>query len=388
MKAVLLSHFFPPMAAPRAVQVERLVRHSRLPMRVICAAEGAAPPRAGVDLSILPYRAPHWWHIAKQLLPSPDPYRSWAMRAAQQVIVQDLLSNNDVLVTFGQPMSDHLAGLRLKRQTNVQWIAHFSDPWSDSPYLLPIPFTRSRLVRMERAVIEAADRVLFTSRETLDLVMNKYPGTFRLKAEVLPHSYDPALYDSASQRPRGGPLLVRCLGNFYRQRNPIALAKALVLLRRTRPELLVDLRIELIGRWIGKKKWTPVMMGLPETLLSLRGPVSYLESLKLMGEADALLVIDAPFERNVFFPSKLVDYLGAHRPIVALTPSGCTADVVRAAGGLSVAPSSVEMVAAGLEQALSRLRAGTLMAPSREMVGKYAAGRVAARFDAMLLEMV
>jgi hypothetical protein len=45
--------------------------------------------------------------------------------------------------------------------------------------------------------------------------------------------------------------------------------------------------------------------------------VGYQESLKLMSEADALLVIDAPADQSVFLPSKLIDYIGAGRPISA-----------------------------------------------------------------------
>ncbi len=389
MTTVFLSHYFPPLRAPRAVQVERLVRYSQLPVRILCAAEGAVPPRQDAQVIAFPYRSPRWWHLAKHLLVLPDPHRSWAMQVARQAAGQGLVSKEDVLVTFGQPMSDHLAGLHLKRTLGMPWIAHFSDPWSDNPYLLPIPFTRSRLVRMEQEVIKAADRVLFTSAETLNLVMAKYPSSWRAKAAVLPHAYDPSLYSvDASQARKDGPLLLRHLGNFYRQRNPLTLAKALALLLRTRPEILEGVRIELIGRWVGRANWSPASLGVPPRILSLRSPVDYLDSLRLMREADALLIIDAPFEHNVFFPSKLVDYLGAGRPIIALTPGGTTANIVTAAGGLVASPASVESTADGLAQAIARLRAGSLAAPTAEVVQRFAAPGVAAYFDDLVRGLV
>lgn len=387
MRAVFLSYFFPPLKAPRAVQVARLARCSRLPIRVLCAAGGAEPPRDGVEVRIFPDRSPRWWHLAKHLLYLPDPQRPWALGVAGRAEREGLVGRDDVLVTFGQPMSDHLAGLRLKRALGMPWIAHFSDPWSDNPYLLPIPFVRAKLARMEREVLGAADRVLFTSAETVDLVMAKYPEAWRAKVSVLPHAYDPALYGDAPSRDAGGPLLLRYLGNFYRQRNPLALAKALGLLQRTRPEILENVRIELIGRWVGHVDWTPAALGLPENLLSLRKPVSYAESLRLMRAADALLIIDAPFEHNVFFPSKLVDYLGAGRPLVALTPSGTTADIVAAAGGLVASPASEASIAEGIERALAELRAGMLPAPAQEVVRRYDVSRVAAEFDALVREL-
>jgi len=384
VRAVFLSYFFPPLQAPRAVQVARLACHSRLPVRVLCAAVGAESPRDGVEVRVFPDRSPRWWHLAKHVLYLPDPQRPWALGVAGVAEREGLVGRDDVLVTFGQPMSDHLAGLRLKRALGMPWIAHFSDPWSDNPYLLPIPFARAKLARMEQTVIGAADRVLFTSAETADLVMAKYPEAWRDKVSVLPHAYDPALYGDPPPRDRGGPLLLRYLGNFYRQRNPLALAKALNLLLRTRPEVLENVRIELIGRWIGHANWSPAALGLPESLLSLRKPVGYAESLRLMRVADALLIIDAPFEHNVFFPSKLVDYLGAGRPLVALTPAGTTADIVTAAGGLVVSLASEADIAEGIQRALAALRAGLLPTPEEEVVRRYAVSRVAAEFDALV----
>lgn len=390
VKAVFLSYFFPPQAAPRAIQVARLVKYSQLEIRVLCASENAATqsPQAGVEVIGFPDRSPRWWRLAKHLLYLPDPQRPWAERVARRILEEGLIDKDDVLVTFGQPMSDHLAGLHLKRRLGIPWVAHFSDPWSDNPYLLPIPFSRARLRRMERAVIAAADRVLFTSQETVDLVMAKYPDVWRAKAAVLPHAYDPLVYGIPPARAEGAPLLLRYLGNFYRQRNPLRFAEALAGLLRSRPEVLDNVRVELIGRWVGHANWSPAALELPERLLSLHPPVGYRESLRLMREADALLLIDAPFDHNVFFPSKLVDYLGAQRPIIALTPQGTSADIVAAAGGQVILPTTVQSIADGLADAIKRLREGRLSSPAAEVVGRYDALKVASQFDSLIQNLI
>src|SRR6185312_7698921 len=98
----------------------------------------------------------------------------------------------------------------------------------------------------------------------------------------------------------------------------------------------------------GNERWSPARFNLPPDLLKLCDPVSYEESLRLMCTADALLIIDAPFEHNVFFPSKLVEYLWARRPILALTPPGTSADIVTAAGGMATSPMTPEEIADGL----------------------------------------
>jgi glycosyltransferase involved in cell wall biosynthesis len=387
LKAVFVSYAFPPQAAPRAVQVARLAKYSRLDIRVLCASPSCPEHalRAGVEVAGFPDHSPRWWRRAKHLLYLPDSERPWAERLAKTALAEKLISRDDVLVTFGQPMSDHLAGLRMKRRLGMPWIAHFSDPWSDNPYLSPNPVSRLRLRNMERQVFEAADRLLFTSRETVELVMRKYPPSWRGKTSVLPHAFDPQRPGQIAPRQRDCMFVLRHLGNFYGRRNPLMLVRALLLLHRTQPRMLDHVRIELIGRWAGNERWSAAESGLPRDILTVRKSVTYEESLRLMRAADALLIIDAPFEKNVFFPSKLVDYLWARRPILALTPPGTSADIVSASGGLVASPETPEAIAAGLMEMIRRLQVGTIGAPSEEVLERYDARRVAKAFDDVVM---
>jgi glycosyltransferase involved in cell wall biosynthesis len=390
MKVIFLSHSFPPQAAPRAVQVARLAKYSRLPIRVLCASAPCAEHalREAVEVLGFPDRSPRLWRLAKHFLYLPDSERPWADRLARTVLAEGLAGRDDVLVTFGQPMSDHLAGLRIKRRLGLPWIAHFSDPWSDNPYLSQNPISRLRLRNMERQVFGEADRLLFTSPETVDLVMRKYPGNWRDKTSVLPHAYDPQLYRQvAAPREGNGVLTLRYVGNFYGQRNPLMLIEALALLLRTQSGVLDKVRIELVGRWVGHEHWSPAAAGLPTQLLTFHKSVGYAESLRLMCKADALLIIDAPFEHNVFFPSKLVDYLGAGRPILALTPPGATADIVTAAGGVIASPANAETMAEGLANLIGKLRHDTIGAPSESVVARYDVRRIATVFDELVLSL-
>tara|TARA_A100001015_G_scaffold315904_1_gene428866 strand:- start:262 stop:1551 length:1290 start_codon:yes stop_codon:yes gene_type:complete len=60
----------------------------------------------------------------------PDPRIFWLRKAAKFGI--DLISreNISVMVTTGPPHSIHLIGKRIKRKTEVKWLADFRDPWS------------------------------------------------------------------------------------------------------------------------------------------------------------------------------------------------------------------------------------------------------------------
>ena len=232
-----------------------------------------------------------------------------------------------------------------------------------------------------------ADLLLFTSWESVDLVMTKYPDSWRKRVIVLPHAFDPALYPTESPKANGKDLIIRYLGNFFWQRNPRALAEAVAILYRTQPRILENVKIELTGRWVGHRRWNPCSLGAPPNLVPLKEPVGYLDSLRLMREADLLMVIDAPFDSNVFFPSKLVDYMGSGRPILAFTPEGTSADIVRALGGWVAPSSSPERMAATLAEAITALRDGRRPSPQEGYVERFSARSVASAFDGLALSI-
>ena len=77
-----------------------------------------------------------------------------------------------------------------------------------------------------------------------------------------------------------------------------------------------------------------------------------------MRTSAALLVIDAPAKRSVFLPSKLVDYLGAMRPIFGVTPPGASSDLIGELGGRVVDPSDFQTLKQELAQFLKDLKSG------------------------------
>jgi hypothetical protein len=69
---------------------------------------------------------------------------------------------------------------------------------------------------------------------------------------------------------------------------------------------------------------TDAARSLPNEMLIHDEPVSYLRSLQLMRSADALVLIEPDVPFHLFVPSKLVDYVGADRPILAIAPPGAS----------------------------------------------------------------
>jgi glycosyltransferase involved in cell wall biosynthesis len=378
MRLLFHSYCYPPLRYPRSIQVARLAAHlTEGTVTVVAGDEEGdgdrslleAYPDADKEIVRVPWsplrrrlaRTPSERIAEKVVL--PDRFRLWQGAAAREISRRRSLDGIDALVTFGQPMSDHLLGPKLGKHP---WIAHFSDPWTDNPFR-----DRGRLAgavnaRLEARIVREADTLLFTAQEALDLVMAKYSAELAAKAHVLPHAHDPSLYPAEDER-RGG-IVVRYLGTFYGHRSPEPLFRAL---ERFAGELR-DVRIELVGQG-----------ALPENAprnVTARPPVDYLESLRLMRSSDLLLVLDAPAERSPFLPSKLVDYAGARRPIVALAPEGPSAALVRRLGGWVGDPADPDASAGALAEGLKAARERPAEWGNDEVVVSLSADVIARRF--------
>jgi hypothetical protein len=249
-------------------------------------------------------------------------------------------------------MSDHLAALKVKRRTGIPWVAHFSDPWKRNPFRTNHLASRLMDPSYERKVLEAADHLIFTSEESRALVLEGYPPGHARKSSVLPHSYDPDLYGSATPRGDGKHRLVH-VGNFYGHRTPDAFLEAVAWLSTSRARMLENVELHFYGHIAADVRARALNYSIGPATLQIHGSVPYLESLRRMKEADGLILLDADADQSVFLPSKLVDYLGAERPIFGVTPPGTSATLLRSLGDRQVSPRDPATIARELEAFLA-----------------------------------
>ena len=374
MKLLAIGYYAPPQLTPQAIQVARLLYHLDARVTLLHGRDPRFPngydqypdffarvgalavPDPGARFSGLLQRA------ALRLLPlyetCPDRFTRWRRRALGAALEHIAAERPDALVSFGMPMSDHVLALAIRRRTGLPWLAHFSDPWVDNVFHHHGWLARRLNARMEHRVVAEADAVLFTSARTRTLVMGKYPAPWRARAGVLPHAWDMRHVGAASASP-GARHVIRHLGACYGARSPEPLFKALALIMARQPRALDAVAFELIGPLAPAFLDSPALKLLPPGLVTVRAPVGYLEALALARDSAALLVIDAPSSGDsIFLPSKLVEYIGARRPVWAITPPGTSADLVGEwAGGphASADPGDLEAVARMLLAGCARL---------------------------------
>lgn len=398
----------PPLSGPRAVQVTRTLAAlgpRGWSSRVICFrprsnryhqdhrmsledVSGGLASQIGVPSpeEWFPVRA--LWRLVPPLKRFPDEKRVWmpaALRAARQALQS---APADLIVSFAPPWTDHLIGLRLQQETGLPWVAHFSDPWADSPYLPGGSAARQRAAAWEEQVIAGAARVVFVTRHTRDRVMAKYPRAWAAKADVVPQAFEAAPGPGApSQLDRKRPMRVIYTGRFYDGiRTPLALLDALARVHGESP-LSGRLELEFIGADMTAYAARAARLGLG-SLVSFAGRLSPTDARARAATADVLLVIDAPAsDGGLFLPSKLVEYLPLRRPVLGLTPAGGPSDeLIRELGYQTVAPDDVDAIAAVLDTLLRAHDSGRLV-PSLQhdtVTARFSVAATADKFAAVL----
>lgn len=379
-KLLALAWMMPPLVFPRSLQVSRTLKAlgemgwDTTVVTIVPEAE----PLASVDHELARFYAgayrkiivetreevepsPWWIRVWRRINRVQDiTVRNWKRRAGRILRAEIKAGQYDALITFAQPWVDHVVGVRIKRKyPAMPWIAHFSDPWVDSPYAhFATPEARDIAMRQEREIIELADTVIFVNQYTADLVMAKYPPAWRAKVHLVAHGFDDGLLPLVSQASRDNNCMkVVHTGNFYGHRSPEFILHAI-------RQLLVDadvrdhLRVDFIGHVEERFVAAASEMGL-DGVVCFSGKADYLQSLAAAKNADLLLLVDAPAEKNVFLPSKIVDYFLLRRPILGITPaSGPSANVLHDLGCPVVEPEDVTAISKALGEAFRRWQAG------------------------------
>lgn len=395
----------PPLSGPRAVQVTRTLAalgergwHSR----VICFDARSQRYQQDYDIDVgaatggmvtpLPVPSPEeWlffrtlWRVLPPLKHLPDEKRIWAPAAIAEGRRALADRPADVIVSFAQPWSDHLIGLQLHRDTGIPWVAHFSDPWIDSPYQPGTAWTRARIARMERDVVSSASQLVFVNDDTRDRVMAKYPAEWSARAHVVPQGHTG--YAAAAAAPSPGPLRIVYTGRFYDGiRTPDVFLQALADVHRASP-LHSRLLVEFVGSRMDAYAEQARVLGVEE-FATFTGRVSPDEASRRAAAADVLLLIDAPSDGpSLFLPSKLIDYLPFGKPILGITPeNGPSADLMRSLGYPIVDPRDEAGMAASLTALLERHESGTLRPSERhaEVARAYDIRETTAAFDRVL----
>ena len=318
----------------------------------------------------------------------PDAQVGWipfASRAAEGAIQRAKAGGPCVVFSSSVPYSAHLAASRAARRLDVPWVTEFRDPWSEAhPSLKEGPAWRWRLnERIQTRILWAADHVIVTSESTKSQLIS----SFSLPAEritVVMNGFEPV---SDTQPPAPDqPFELVYAGTVARLERVRPLLEALDhLFQRRGP----GFRLRVLGP---TSPWEPDASAPPRPWLQLDGLLTPDRAREAMAGASANVLIQAHESYADIVPGKLVEYLGARRPVLAaVVPESEMEDLISVYGdGRMVVPNESRAFGPELERLLQEHRAGELqrhrvpadlVAPLQR---RSQTGRLAAVFDELV----
>ena len=287
----------------------------------------------------------------------PDSKRLWTPFAVRAALRYMQSHSVDLIFSTSPPHSAHLAGLSLKKRTDLPWVADFRDSWVD---LQNTTSCRQRLNRkMAVRVMRTADRIVAVSgpiAEDMLRISGKNPDD----AIAIPNGYDRNDFEDVEPSESDRFTVTYC-GAMSRMLDPTILLDAVAALVRERPEIRTQLSLHLVGAALDIPLADLVSQRGLTDCVQLAGYVPHAESIQYLMSAD-LLYFMLPREADCgMVTGKVFEYLASGKPVVASVPQ-CEAGrlIVKHARGVIVPPGDVRKLAGELGRAYDLWKRGDL----------------------------
>lgn len=279
--------------------------------------------------------APSWLWRLYGLLSFPDSQVLWFPFALVAALRAHREERFEVIYSTAAPITAHLVAGAVKRLTGVPWVAEFRDPWVGSPVAAGpgrrSPWLHRRLrVPLERWIIGSADRIVFVSPSTTRLYRRRYPDAAPMVTVTNGHDRNDAPDERPTAAARDGYRIV-WTGTLDRPEELRIFLTGLEALTRRRPDLVVALQVDFYGRVAEPCRAIAdqFLLGPLGHIIRFPGFVPRAVAIRAIAEADAALIMLGPAPgMGQFVPSKLFEYLGQDRQVLAMLPPGDARDIL------------------------------------------------------------
>jgi len=313
-------------------------------------------------LTTLPYLRVIFFRII-EFLGVPESGFLWypgAMKIAKKILKGEKFQ---AIYSRACPHVSNLDGLKIKKISGIRWVSHFSDPWLNNPYYKMSKQQKSITKKIEKDIIRYSDVVVYTTKEAANVSTKEFGSNYCKKISVQPHGYDDSyiLTHGLEKQIKNTKMKIVYTGVFYDNiRTPISFLEAISLINNSINKI-EDLEVLFIGPDMEKYELLTIKLQI-DKIVRFTGNKSFIDCQRYLWEADVLLVIDAISNGpNMFFPSKLVDYLAFKKPILGLTPiKGPTAEILNKIGSPIINPNDRNEIGRVILEFLIRWRENTL----------------------------
>lgn len=253
------------------------------------------------------------FHTYQYVLAFPDTERTWIKPAIDSASEGLEGLKIDCILSSSPFPTSHIVANRLARKWKIPWVADFRDPWT-SNHNYPFGEPRHSLERKyERHIIGQASE-LTAAAPSYGSVLK---GIHEKDPTVIFNGFDASRWDTAERFVPSGKVRIVYTGTIYADKQePAFFLKAVreAIDRGVIPAS--DIAIEFYGRKSSVLREATERYGLNEVVTHF-GHVERSQSQKVQESANALLLFNWEDANSTVYPSKLFEYFGARRPILA-----------------------------------------------------------------------
>jgi glycosyltransferase involved in cell wall biosynthesis len=300
----------------------------------------------------------------------PDARIGWLIPGVRAGLALIRKEKPSLIMTSAPPNTTHLIGLVLKRLTGLPWVADFRDPWFK--YL--VPQRAYRLPRkidalLGRAVARQADRILAVCNGVERELIDHFGEGIRSKTEIISNGYSEENFAAVESKSRQcEKFLLTYVGSIFNRYDFRPLLAAIDELCEEDKTFQHALSLQIAGSIdTTVRSWFENARCF--SCIEFLGYRNYFDALALMQQADVLLlyIMDTPQGRNIP-TSKIFEYLGARRPILALSPKDSDAAqiIAEVQAGIVVPPHDKQAIKDALLELFSRWQMKSLLETSTE----------------------
>ncbi len=286
----------------------------------------------------------------------------FAVSSGRQVLQR--FPDTKVIYSASMPFTSHLVAYTLHKQTQLPWVADFSDPWVENPYInFPTVIHKQLNEFFERKVFTSADRIVVNTETTRKRYIDKYSQLPPSKIIAIPNGYDRADIPTGRNNLNPNPAFtIIHLGSFFpRTRSSKHFLGALALAIKAGGLPPGKLKVQFIGNIDKETRMLVSQLGF-DNIVELIAYLPHRQALNHLLSADLLLLIPSyGLGSELFVPSKAYEYLASLRPILCLAEPGACADLVtRAQSGVVVPPSDTNRIGDELVRAYRQWEQGSV----------------------------
>ena len=234
----------------------------------------------------------------------------------------------DALVTTSPPHSTHLIGEKIARKHGLKWIADFRDGWAGGVVVHePTFFHKWIHENLQQSVLRNSQAVVSVS-PGIHRNLKKSCEPESDKCHIITNGYDESDYPAPEKNRDSSRFVICHCGAITKFSHPETFLRSLRLLLDSNPEFENKISVYFVG-YDALGNFMELVKALDlENVVHNMGYKSHADALKCVVNADALLLIARGQPDDTFIPSKTFEYLGAQKPVLALTNVNDTYDLM------------------------------------------------------------